>query len=334
VSWKVLDFDAGAIVRTGSKRDGSTLWVFGTTGEGDAMKGRALSLQGNTLTQNIDLGYFIQRASTFQHKGEEWMVCIGIKRGSNGFEGGAGREQFVLLSKGEPARIVLPWDGTKYCAPKSEWERWGIDWSTLPTFLVWTGTCWLASQTAPADGTPYLEKSVGSATICYILQGTLPYDPEDYEAIEFESGRDCWEPEGAKNADEALDLMPDGTQVSLCALSDYADLIGEGGQILKGEVAAVVFNPDLQHASLKSWQYGALYPWALWLRTDADTPLQIESGEEITPAIRAELAKFDQRAAIDQRRGLAVAAARRVEAVLLLAPDWALESKVLKVRGS
>ena len=136
-----------------------------------------------------------------------------------------------------------------------------------------------------------------------------------------------------KNASEAFALMPSGTKISLCALSDYADEIGEGGQILTGQVGAVAYFPDLKHATLPDYDYKSLYPFALWLRVDAAVPLQMATGAAITSAIRAELAQFDQLAPLDGKRTLAIAASKRVEAVLLLAPSWSLDSKVLKVRG-
>lgn len=125
-----------------------------------------------------------------------------------------------------------------------------------------------------------------------------------------------------KNADEALDAMPTGTRVSLIALRDY-------NAAIEGAIAAVGLNLRLRHATIPAHQYEALYP-ALWLRVDAAEPLLIDEGAAITPAIKAELAIFDLQARELMDRFLPIEADKRVEAVVLLAPDWVLENKELK----
>ncbi len=124
----------------------------------------------------------------------------------------------------------LFWDDTLHAfeISKAALIGAGFDLAKLPAFLWWDidlqqngGGVWLQRDVAPTDGRPYLVKGIISLIVLYSLplNQALPYDSEAYSRLCFTlhedggTGTDAIEPgSGAGNAQEALDLMPDGTE--------------------------------------------------------------------------------------------------------------------------
>ena len=142
-------------------------------------------------------------------------------------------------------------------------------------------------------------------------------------------------PDDPTNAREALELMPDGTRIFVTTLPQRT-ATQERDATLADEVVAIAHTVRHRHEAgeFEAWDYATQYPHALWFRADGDAPFgagdEPVSAQDLTGDQLAALAQFDQRGQSETDRFLAIAATQRVEAVFLLAPDWAASDDDLR----
>lgn len=237
-TWQKSAYDMGPLCRHSTKREGAALWVFGTKGEGSAMRGVAGRYNDGVWAENINCSYFIQRAKAVAYNRQERMVCVGLK-----YDSGWSRTQHALI------------DAMAGNVPDGE----------------------------PTDGLDALDNFMPANTAVSIIR----LDREEWESI-------------YKAPIPAVELQM---------------------RVLKAGETDVLKNArDL-----------AAYPY-LWLRVDAAEPLEIAEGATLTSLQRDALAEFDQPFQLEQIRSLALPAELRVEALILLPPDYSLTDEALRPR--
>ena len=330
-SWDKSQFDGGVMARWGNKTDGNALWCLGTTAK-PAMAPRALRLQGTQITRNIASSHFVQRANMFTHNGIERMIGVGLAYDS---ATGYSREQRIILSPvtASTARVCAFWDepSQSFRMTRNTFTEAGGTLARLAPFYEWQagktsngGGQWVAATTEPAY--PFLEVETTEFLLIFKLSGVKPYSTNLFGLLCFDIGDDgnIDGPQvdtGCNDAVCVLDKMPPDTRVSVIRLDE-----------LKRPLAAVAIDVQLRSdEGIPAYLYESLYP-AIWLRVDGAIPLSIESGQTLTGEQLATLSEFNLRARLDVDRFLPLEATTRVEAVVLLASDWAIDASELKPR--
>lgn len=127
--------------------------------------------------------------------GIEWIYAIGrfMEEDEESGEWSFASRWSIIRLRGNSVTVRACFDEGAFCMDKSDAEALGLDVDALPPFLRWipvggipAGGYWKATDEEPDE--PFLTLDVGVDSICFLLNGVLPYDVTYWPCIEFEVG--------------------------------------------------------------------------------------------------------------------------------------------------